>query len=543
MSWICPKCETENPDRLKVCEVCDSPRESIPEKKFDEKLRKKYSNEAYNSLIRYHHDVLESADLGDCYAQFKIGEWFLNHNNVYTEERNKSASFWLMKAAHQGMVDAQLKLAQWFEEGWGINRSKTEALKWYEKAKNAGNEKARQKYIDLKYDDETYKYVLRYKHLLLEKADSGNPVSQYKIGDWFLNNNTEQYDKIAVGWLRKSATKGNVNAQQKLAKCYEDGRGLPQNREEAMKWYLKAADNGDSNALQNYLKLKYYSKTYQEVVKYRLSLLSFADSGNQNSQFLLGEWFYHHDNQPSYKSEAFVWYTRAAKNGHGEAMYKLGEYYENRLSSNSEAIKWYEKAAKNGNKSSCLKLAESYLYGKLTKKNINEAIKWYRLSGDVINGTDLCNIGYAYDVGDSVPMDKSKAVKYYREAANKGDMVAQYNLGVCYENGDGVTTNLDTARFWYEKAAVQGNVQAHQCISRINSTIHNQKKNKTIERFILSLLIGPIFGAMGFYFLVDVLPKLGICMPFFESNYFPANLIICLVAGFIIMLINENNNV
>ncbi|MBQ4174025.1 MAG: hypothetical protein II597_04440, partial [Prevotella sp.] len=74
-------------------------------------------------------------------------------------------------------------------------------------------------------------------------------------------------------------------------------------------------------------------------------------------------------------------------------------------------------------------------------------------------------------------------------------------------------------------------------------TIHNQKKNKTIERFILSLLIGPIFGAMGFYFLVDVLPKLGICMPFFESNYFPANLIICLVAGFIIMLINENNNV
>lgn len=27
MSWICNKCETENPDRLRICEVCSSPRE------------------------------------------------------------------------------------------------------------------------------------------------------------------------------------------------------------------------------------------------------------------------------------------------------------------------------------------------------------------------------------------------------------------------------------------------------------------------------------------------------------------------------------
>ena len=33
MSWICPKCETENPDRLIKCEVCDTPREALPTEK------------------------------------------------------------------------------------------------------------------------------------------------------------------------------------------------------------------------------------------------------------------------------------------------------------------------------------------------------------------------------------------------------------------------------------------------------------------------------------------------------------------------------
>ena len=67
MSWICPKCETENPDRLKVCEVCDSPREASSK----DKLKEKYSEAAYRSFIRHHHDLLESADNGDKNAQYQ----------------------------------------------------------------------------------------------------------------------------------------------------------------------------------------------------------------------------------------------------------------------------------------------------------------------------------------------------------------------------------------------------------------------------------------------------------------------------------------
>lgn len=76
MSWICPKCETENPDRLKVCEVCDTPREKSPEDKLKMRLKEKYSDDAYKSFIRYHYDLLDTADKGDVKAQFLVGEWF-----------------------------------------------------------------------------------------------------------------------------------------------------------------------------------------------------------------------------------------------------------------------------------------------------------------------------------------------------------------------------------------------------------------------------------------------------------------------------------
>jgi hypothetical protein len=179
----------------------------------------------------------------------------------------------------------------------------------------------------------------------------------------------------------------------------------------------------------------------------------------------------------------------------------------------------------------------------MVNKDVAEAIKWFGLAGSGINGADLCNIGYAYDVGDGIQMNKTKAVDYYRRAAEKGDIVAQYNLGVCYENGNGVTKDIDVAKNWYKEAASQGHSQAQQCVSRINSYIYNQEQDKNVEQFVTSLILGPIYGGMAFFFLADILPKWGINIPpQLGSDFFPTNLIIFLVGGFVITYIIEKNN-
>ena len=142
MSWICPKCETENNDNLKVCEVCDTPRELSSV----DKLKAKYNDAAYKSLIRFHYDLLESADQGDASAQYKVGEWIENRGK---DDYYKIAVLWFRKAALQGYVEAQLKLANCYKEGCGVTRSKYEALKWYKKA-SKGNDYAEKEYIKLK---------------------------------------------------------------------------------------------------------------------------------------------------------------------------------------------------------------------------------------------------------------------------------------------------------------------------------------------------------------------------------------------------------
>ena len=63
-----------------------------------------------------------------------------------------------------------------------------------------------------------------------------------------LQNYTE-----AVKWYQKAADQGDAVAQSFLGFMYEDGQGMPKNLSEAKKWYQKAADQGDpyaANALR-----------------------------------------------------------------------------------------------------------------------------------------------------------------------------------------------------------------------------------------------------------------------------------------------------
>jgi hypothetical protein len=59
-------------------------------------------------------------------------------------------------------------------------------------------------------------------------------------------------DREAVRWYRKAAEGGNPQAQLSLGVMYEHGRGAPRNDTEALKWYRMAAEQGDATT-QSYL--------------------------------------------------------------------------------------------------------------------------------------------------------------------------------------------------------------------------------------------------------------------------------------------------
>lgn len=89
---------------------------------------------------------------------------------------------------------------------------------------------------------------------LLKSAVNGDSSSQLKLGDFFgcgneftqTENNTE-----ALKWYKKAAEQGNAEAQNCVGFYYMNGWGVEKNVVEAFKWWRDAAENGDVTALYN----------------------------------------------------------------------------------------------------------------------------------------------------------------------------------------------------------------------------------------------------------------------------------------------------
>jgi hypothetical protein len=65
-------------------------------------------------------------------------------------------------------------------------------------------------------------------------------------GDAYFSGEGEAQDYgEAVRWFRKAADAGNTLAQVSLGDAYHDGKGVPQDYAEAVRWFRRAADAGD----------------------------------------------------------------------------------------------------------------------------------------------------------------------------------------------------------------------------------------------------------------------------------------------------------
>jgi tetratricopeptide (TPR) repeat protein len=93
----------------------------------------------------------------------------------------------------------------------------------------------------------------------------------------------------AVKWFLKAADQRNAQAQRLLGGCYADGSGVPKDEAEAVKWFLKAADQRNAQA-QIFLGKCYSSgigvpKNDDEAMKWYHHA---AEQGNANAKVLLG---------------------------------------------------------------------------------------------------------------------------------------------------------------------------------------------------------------------------------------------------------------
>lgn len=227
-------------------------------------------------------------------------------------------------------------------------------------------------------------------------ADMDHPGAQNMLGYCYDTGKgiIQNYDN-AVIWYRKAINNGNIPARRHLGYCYEFGRGVKTNLAEARKWYESARDLGDVKAVEHLKRL--------EATNTKTADTS-ADDTTENDQ-----------------SSALS----------AEELYKIGDKY------------YY---------------AENY----------EEAVKWYRQSADLGYGPAQGDLGFCYENGLGVSENNRLAVYWYLKAAAQEDSDAQYNLAECYRYGNGVEQNLEEAIKWYRKAAAHNDEDAKEALAQLN---------------------------------------------------------------------------
>jgi len=170
-------------------------------------------------------DLTLAARRGDPAAQYKLGMYYLERHQT----RNPVLAVeWLARAGEQGHVEAILRLASTYETDNYRIKDVAKAEYWYKKAVETLEPLAEQG------DRNSRFHLARF----YDEGKPGIPRDAAKSYAW--------YAKIAEG-LRERAERGEAAGQFFLGAYYEGGHGVPQDIDEAVKWYKKSAEtDGDS---------------------------------------------------------------------------------------------------------------------------------------------------------------------------------------------------------------------------------------------------------------------------------------------------------
>ncbi len=288
---------------------------NVPEKQVDKASLGAHSFFPSSRAAQYSAPPLPNANE---YASSSSGTSLQSSDS----KRNEKGLDALIAAAKNGNAVAQSCLGGMYDEGEGVAKNYTEAVKWYRLA-----------------------------------AAQGEARGQCNLGIMYAEGKGVPKDYIeGAKWIRLAAEQGKARSQANLGVLYLNGFGVPKNQAEAVKWYRLAVEQGDASGQCN-LGVSYengegVAKNYAEAVKwYRLA----AAQGNARGQYFLG---------------------RMYEKGQGVAntLFEVAQGYFS--SSNTlEAVKWYFLASEQGDADAIRALRLYYTEGRVTKEEVQAAVE------------------------------------------------------------------------------------------------------------------------------------------------------------------------
>ncbi len=423
-----------------------------------------YKNKPHPDYLYY------LASKGDAESQYQVGLMYEKGTKEFPIDIQKSLTFY-RKASYQDHTLAQYKVGRAYEQ----NNQLEKAVPYLLKAANKGYRPADS--ILSRYD--LYQLAdTTQVDFLIYRSKSGEASKQFALYEKYMfgkdtridhekaltycrqaaSNKHERAMMVLAGiyekgiiakadpeksfyWYHEAALLGNDNARYNVAEMYTLGKGITQNIARAIRWYLKAANNGLKAAqlrLNSYDISRYVESNSLDYIRHR------AIQGETDAQFQLGEHLYETQN-----SRALVWLKKAALKGVVAAQLLLGDIYRyghlHTLRDLKQAVEWYGQAAENGD----LKALESliFVYAEpSTYKNqeyVQKTIAWGRQYIKQSKNNETFNPIIYFLLAKSAfqLQDYTQSKNYYIQFINQFDQASKdplklldafYNLSCCY---------------------------------------------------------------------------------------------------------------
>lgn len=309
-----------------------------------------------------------------------------------------------------------------------------------------------------------------------------------------IHNKLEQDARSGV--LKGKADNGDTDAAFDWAWCLEHGIGTEESTQEAIKYYLTAARQGDKHALANaavlmidgnekneeaigmlqeaarcgihhaaYNLFIVLKKTHPRKALYYLKQA--AEGKNAQAMYELGIRTIAGCGVKANQQVGLSLIRQAAKKDNADALYYLAEieYHE----SPQTAFKRYRKAAQSGHIVAMYELACCYRQGHGTKQNHKQEFKWLKQAAENGHVYAMCDVAAEYNRRASTPENDEQYRYWMHRAAEYGDSLAMQNLGFYYWPyfRNAANTDMTQSIEWFSKAAHEGEAKSWFALGRI----------------------------------------------------------------------------
>ena len=277
--------------------------------------------------------------------------------------------------------------------------------------------------------------------------------------------NTEEAERYYL----KAIEKGDIDALYNLASLYDDQNKLA----EAESYYLRAIEKGDIDALNNLAILYKNQNKLAEAESYYLRAIEKGNIGALNNLANL-----YADQNKLAESESY--YLKAIEKGHIGALYNLAILYQNQ-NKLAESESYYLKAIEKGHIGALYNLAILYQ----NQNKLAESESYYLKAIEQGNIDALNNLAILYQNQNKLAESES----YYLKAIEKGHIGALYNLANLYQNQN----KLAEAESYYLRAIEKGHIGT---LNNLAILYKNQNKLAESESYYLKAIEKGDIGAL-----------------------------------------------